>query len=211
VKEPGRLPGRPRDERLDAEILRCGLEVMLERGYHGASLTEIARRAGVGTPAIYRRWPTKAHLAIELVFQEPTPELIPNSGSVRDGLVEFMRLRLQTVSTPLYRQILMPVVIDGVAEGSVAAEIRERFIGYRAGLAPRINRAIQDGELRADTNPDLLLDFLMGTITMPLLFFQDMPSVEKAEAIVDQILSGFANREVPAKPARRDLNATRLS
>jgi AcrR family transcriptional regulator len=200
VREPGRHPGRPRDDRLDVEILRCGLEVMLERGYHGASLAEIARRAGVGTPAIYRRWPTKAHLAIELVFQEPTPELIPNSGSVRDGLVAFMRLRLQTVSTPLYRQILMPVVIDGVAEGSVAAEIRERFIGYRAGLAQRIIRAIQDGELRADTDPDLLLDFLMGTITMPLLFFQDMPPVEKAEAIVDQILSGFANREVPAKP-----------
>jgi hypothetical protein len=28
-----------------------------------------------------------------------------------------------------------------------------------------------------------------------------MPPVERAEAIVDQILSGFANREVPAKPA----------
>ncbi len=195
VKQPGRLPGRPRDERLDAEILRCGLEVMLERGYHGASLAEIARRAGVGTPAIYRRWPSKAHLAIELVFQEPTPELIPNSGSVRDGLVEYVRLRLRTVSTPLYRQIFMPVVIDGVAEGSVAAEIRDRFIGYRAGLAPRINRAIQDGELRADTDPDLLLDFLMGPVTMPLLFFQDMPPVETAEAIVDQVLSGFEVRE----------------
>jgi hypothetical protein len=39
------------------------------------------------------------------------------------------------------------------------------------------------------------LDFLMGTVTMPLLFFQDMPPVEKAEAIVDQILSGFGVRD----------------
>jgi len=31
----------------------------------------------------------------------------------------------------------------------------------------------------------------MGTISMPLLFFQELPAVDEAAAIVDQVLSGF--------------------
>jgi hypothetical protein len=35
----------------------------------------------------------------------------------------------------------------------------------------------------------------MGTIVMPMLFFQDMPSVEDAASIVDQVLSGYSALE----------------
>jgi AcrR family transcriptional regulator len=62
-------PGRPRSAELNEAILQSALEVMLERGYHGTTLSEIARRARVGTPAIYRRWPTKAAMALELFIR----------------------------------------------------------------------------------------------------------------------------------------------
>src|ERR1700720_3182480 len=67
MKQPARLPGRPRDPRLNHALLEAGLAVFLESGYGAASLSEIARRAGVGTPAIYRRWPTKTDLAIAII------------------------------------------------------------------------------------------------------------------------------------------------
>jgi AcrR family transcriptional regulator len=194
-KEP-RRPGRPRQSRLDEALLDAGLAVILERGYHGASLAEIARRAGAGTPAIYRRWPTKAELAMDLVVRVNLPEPIPDTGSIRNDLVEFMRLRLETWATPVFRQLLLPLVLEGFAEGSVAAAVGERFIQYRRALDARIRRAVSAGELRADTNPTRLLDLLMGTVTMPLLFFQDIPPVDQAESIVDQVLSGFA---IPAR------------
>src|SRR6476660_6791358 len=124
MSQEARLPGRPRDPRLDDALLEAGLEVIIERGYHAATLSEIARRARVGTPAIYRRWPTKAHLAIDIVVRENKPEPIPDSGSVRDDLVEFMRLRLRTWATPIFRQLLLPVVLEGFAEGSLAEAVR---------------------------------------------------------------------------------------
>jgi hypothetical protein len=37
-----------------------------------------------------------------------------------------------------------------------------------------------------------LIDLLMGTIAMPMLFFQDAPTLEDAESIVDQVLSGYS-------------------
>lgn len=45
--------------------------------------------------------------------------------------------------------------------------------------------------MRADADPDRLLDLLGGAISMPLLFGQDLPESE-AESIVAQVLTGFA-------------------
>jgi AcrR family transcriptional regulator len=191
MAEPGRRPGRPRDRRLDEALLEAGLAVFLEAGYSAASLAEIARRAGVGTPAIYRRWPTKADMAIDIVEHVAEPEPIPDTGSIRDDLVAFVKLRLRTWATPLFRKVMLPTLMEGNREGTVASDISVRFAGYRKALEARIGRAIEAGELRAGTDPGRLVDLLMGTIVMPLLFFQEPPAIDEAAVIVDQVLAGF--------------------
>jgi AcrR family transcriptional regulator len=189
-----RSPGRPRDPRLDDALLEGGLAVMLERGYHAATLTEIARRAGVGTPAIYRRWPTKTHLALEIVVRVAEPEPIPDTDSIREDLIAFMALRLRTWTTPFFRQLVLPMLLEGHGDRGLAAQIRQRFVDYRQALGARIRRSIESGELLIGTNPDRLIDLLMGTVAMPLLFFQDVPTPDEARAIVDQVLAGYSAR-----------------
>jgi AcrR family transcriptional regulator len=179
--------------------LDAGLAVFLEAGYSAASLAEIARRAGVGTPAIYRRWPTKADMAMDIVEHVAVPEPIPDTGSIREDLVEFMTLRLRTWSKPLFRKLVLPLLMEGNREEPLAADVGVRFVDYRKALEARIKRSIEAGELRAGTNPARLVDLLMGTIAMPLLFFQEPPAVDEAAAIVDQVLAGFGVRE-PASP-----------
>jgi AcrR family transcriptional regulator len=193
-----RRPGRPRDPRLDDALLECGLAVILERGFHAASLTEIARRAGVGTPAIYRRWPTKTQLAMEIVVRVAEPEAIPDTDSIREDLVSFMALRLRTWTTPFFRQLVFPMLLEGHADSALAVQMGQRFVDYRQALGARIRRSIESGELLASTNPDRLIDLLMGTIAMPLLFFQDVPTPDEARAIVDQVLAGYSARRSTA-------------
>jgi AcrR family transcriptional regulator len=203
LTEEPRRPGRPRDPRLDEALLECGLAVILERGYYAATVTEIARRAGVGTPAIYRRWPTKVEFAMDLMVRVSEPEPIPETGSIRDDLVSFMALRLRTWSAPLFRQLVFPALLEAQAKGTLAIQMGERFSEYRRALAARIRRSVESGELRSDTNPDRLIDLLMGTITMPMLFFQDLPGIEDAPSIVDQVLSGYsAHSRVPDRELR---------
>lgn len=50
-----------RDDRRTA-ILGCALEVFAERGYHNASMDEIATRAGVSKPILYQFFPGKREL-----------------------------------------------------------------------------------------------------------------------------------------------------
>ncbi len=164
--------GRPRSPRVDGALLDAALEVFLERGYHSASLSEIARRAGVGTPAIYRRWRTKADIGVDVVRRQAEPAPIPNTGSIRMDLVVFMRL----------------------TDPGLSAKVQASFLDYRQPLETRIRAGIASGELRPDTDPARLVDMLMGSIVMPLLFSAPLPSRSDAESIVDQALEGFAAR-----------------
>src|SRR3954463_5064103 len=74
----GRSRGRPRDPAIDGAVLAGTRELLGEVGWDRLSMVAIAERAGVGRPALYRRWPSKTHLVFEAVFawsDEPTPVL----------------------------------------------------------------------------------------------------------------------------------------
>src|SRR4051812_18363905 len=72
---PRRGRGRPRRAEADAEILDAALAMLRAGGYRELSLDEVARRAGTAKSSIYRRWPSKAALAAEIVRREvPSPE-----------------------------------------------------------------------------------------------------------------------------------------
>jgi AcrR family transcriptional regulator len=188
-----RHAGRPRDARLDETCYRSALEVMLERGYHATSFAEIARRAGVGTPSLYRRWPTKAAIAMDLFEREGVAAaLIPDIGPVRELLVEMMRIRLRAWRTIFFHQVALPLILEAQANPALGEAFSTRFKDYPTAVVARLRRAIEAGELRADVDPNRMLDMLMGTIALPLLFGQELPLDSEAEVIVDQVLSGFA-------------------
>lgn len=50
-----------------AAPLAGALEAFVELGYHGASIRDIARRAGLSVPGVYHHWPTKQHLLVALL------------------------------------------------------------------------------------------------------------------------------------------------
>src|SRR5712691_10341042 len=52
---------KTKDERRE-EILDAALEEFAERGYHGASTEDIARRAGISQPYVFRLFGTKKEL-----------------------------------------------------------------------------------------------------------------------------------------------------
>jgi len=193
-----KMAGRPRSPRVDGALLDAALDVFLERGYQSASLAEIARRAGVGTPAIYRRWRTKAEMAVDVIRRAAEPAPIPDTGSIRRDLVTFMRQRIKMFSGRLFHYVLIPVA----TEPRLAESLQVSFLDYRQPLENRVRAAVAAGELRPETDPARLIDLLMGTIVTPLLFSAPLPSRSDAESIVDQVLEGFAARDATPRANR---------
>lgn len=63
-----RRRGRPRSAAIDDAALAAARELLAEVGWDQTTMVAIAERAGVGKPALYRRWPSKTHLVFEAVF-----------------------------------------------------------------------------------------------------------------------------------------------
>jgi AcrR family transcriptional regulator len=77
---PRRGRGRPRRPEADAEILDAAAAMLRAGGYRELSLDEVARLAGTAKSSIYRRWPSKAALAAEIVAREVAPPEVTDAA-----------------------------------------------------------------------------------------------------------------------------------
>ncbi len=80
--------GRPRDPDVERSILNATQELLIDRGYAGMTVADVARAAGSSKAAIYRRWPGKIDLVVAAVRALASPGATPDTGSLRDDLVE---------------------------------------------------------------------------------------------------------------------------
>ena len=143
--------GRPRDPRIDAAVLRATVELLAETGYSRLLVAAIAARAGTSKPAIYRRWPSKAHLVHEAVFPIGAATAIPDTGSLPEDLREMVRRSAAFLTTPAARAALPGLVGEMAADPTLHSALLERFAGIiGGGLAELLKRAAARGELRAD-------------------------------------------------------------
>ena len=78
--------GRPRDPALDSAILTAALELFVTHGITGMSIEQVAKRAGVGKPTIYRRWSTKELLVADAIEADLPKLLACGEGNTLDSL-----------------------------------------------------------------------------------------------------------------------------
>jgi AcrR family transcriptional regulator len=157
--------GRPRDPRIDAAVLRATVELLAETGYQGLLVSAIAERAGTSKPAIYRRWPSKAHLVHEAVFLIGTSTEIPDSGSLPEDLREMVCRAMVFLTTPAARAALPGLVGEMAADPTLHSALLERFAGIiGGGLAELLARAADRGEVRADVTATELASQLTEAI-----------------------------------------------
>ena len=143
--------GRPRDPRIDGAVLRATVELLGETGYAGLLVSAIAERAATSKPAIYRRWPSKAHLVHEAVFPIGAATEIPDTGSLPEDLREMVCRTVAFLTTPAARAALPGLVGEMAADPTLHSALLQRFAGIiGGGLAELLERAAARGEVRAD-------------------------------------------------------------
>jgi AcrR family transcriptional regulator len=162
--------GRPRNPLIDEAVLRAAAELVVEVGYADLTVAAIADRAGTSKPAIYRRWPSKAHLLHEAAFPADDDRLaLPDTGSLAGDLAEMLRRSVAAFADPVARAITPGLMAEIAADPTLHAALLERFGGVWKGFRDRMALAAERGEVRPDADPDLLLETLAGAALMRLL------------------------------------------
>jgi AcrR family transcriptional regulator len=173
--------GRPRDPRIDAAVLRATVELLAETGYAGLSVAAIAKRAGTSKPAIYRRWPSKAHLVHEAVFPIGAATAVPDTGSLPEDLREMVCRTTDFLSTPAARSALPGLVGEMAADPTLHSALLERFADViTGGLAERLEKA------RADVTAAELAEAVAGLTLVALLTRPADLAPEARDAWVDR-------------------------
>ena len=178
------VPGRPRDLRADRDILVAARELLGEVGFEQLTVTDVAARAGVGRPTVYRRYPTKEALVAAAVEELRADAPVPDTGTLRGDLRAELLPRASAVGDPLVLQLLAALLVSN-ARGSDFAGVywRGAVEGRRAAFAMILQRAIARGELDGDADPDLLTDVIAGAVLYQAL----RPADELREPVADRI------------------------
>jgi AcrR family transcriptional regulator len=160
---------------------------------------DVAERAGVAKTTVYRRWPTKDHLAIAVGAQMLGEVPIPDTGNLRRDLTGFAGALADSLSRLRMAGHYGGGASPGLAAELVAAAARHPDIGeaVRAGYAQRhalararLERAVEREGLRSDLDPALLIEQLVGPIYYRILITGAPADRGYAERLVDALLDG---------------------
>ncbi len=162
--------GRPRDERIDTEVVRVVLTLLKTRGYRAVTIEGIARKVKRARTSIYRRWPSKQHLVAYAVLNELGDNPAADTGILREDLEAAVGTLLSAFAGPL-GQALAGLVADMAQDPQLAETIREEVLGARRkSMREAFARARARGEVRADLDIELVLDMLTAPFYHRTLF-----------------------------------------
>jgi len=158
-KKARRSIGARRNPASAEAILEAAEAVLAEAGHAGFSIEAVARRARAGKPTIYRWWPSKAALLLD-IYQRQKQFAYPDTGAVEDDIAAFLTGLLanwrDTASGAIFRSIVAEAQSDESAARALAAYAADR----RAQTGKMIERAKTRGEVAADVDPAIVADLV---------------------------------------------------
>jgi AcrR family transcriptional regulator len=128
-------------------ILAAAASCVIDFGVDRVTLAEIARRAGVSRPTVYRRWPDTRSVLAALLTSHITATLdqVPARGSGRQALIE----RVVAVAEHLQRdELVMAVLRSELALVYIAQRLGSSQQMLIEALAQNLSAAQRDGSVR---------------------------------------------------------------
>jgi len=151
-------------------VLRATVELLGKSGYADLSVDAIAKRAGTSKPAIYRRWPSKAHLVHEAVFPISEATELPDTGSLAGDVREMVRRSAGVLTTPAARAAMPGLLAEMATDPALHAKLLDRFGEVTSfGMTERLDDAAKRGEVRSDVSAADLVEAIAGMTLMAII------------------------------------------
>ncbi|GKQ37829.1 TetR family transcriptional regulator [Streptomyces sp. A012304] len=149
------------------EAIRAAVfEELAAVGYARMSIEGIARRAGVGKTAVYRRWRSKLHLVLDIVAAIAVQGLpAPETGSLEGDLRVLYEVTSRALRHPVASQIIPDLQAEAARNPEIAEAVQKALRDGQEGVALTIVAAAkQRGEVSEGADGELALDLISGPL-----------------------------------------------
>jgi AcrR family transcriptional regulator len=157
---------RPRSARAHTDVLDAAQKLFAERGIDATSMDAIAAASGVSKATIYKHWPDKDALCLEVMVRihgRDEPPLDFDSGDLRADLIAVLGHRPPERYAAVREQITPHLMAYSARNPEFATAWRARALNSpRAQLLTIVQRAISRGQLPATIDTDIAIALLFG-------------------------------------------------
>jgi AcrR family transcriptional regulator len=196
----GAVQASARGERAEQALVDAVLDLLDESGITGLTIDNIARRAKVGKPTIYRRWSNKEELVAYALGHVEVPPAIDSDGELRSTLIAVLtNLSERLTATRVGRAWCRLIGSDDRYSEATRIYAEEFIVPRIDALVRLLQREIDAGSLRADIDPLSTVNMMISTVVGGVVNVQPPGHVvAPIDAIVDTFLTGL-NRRSPAQ------------
>lgn len=135
-------------------LLDAAAAAFVEHGYDRAAISDIARRAGVTTGAVYPRWPRKHDLmadAVDHIFHQ----ILPEQRLKQLGIDQLPAFNLISMWSAL---LLRPdpsqeLLVQAFASARTTEAVQERLRQYLDTRADQVGRLVERAKAEASEDP----------------------------------------------------------
>jgi AcrR family transcriptional regulator len=168
---------------------------LFERGgYRATTIEAVAARSRVAKTTIYRRWPNRAALLVELLLQVVDADSPPTGPEPLRALRKDLRQVAEALEA-LPGRLVASLLSEAHHDPGIRVLLLEGLFDARRDARARlIQLAQQAGAIRRDVPPLLAADLLVGPLLYRKFVRQDTVTVRQAGQVFEAVLEGLATR-----------------
>ena len=192
---------RTRSATAHRKVLAAALELVAERGIDPTSMDAVAAKSGVSKATIYKHWPDKDALLLEMVAEVNGLHARPtfDSGKTRADIVAVLSYRPE--ANAQMRERIMPHFAAYSANPAFGKAWRNLVMEPpRRELTHLLKLGLRKGELAPGLDIDLSLTLLLGPMMYWHVFLKRTTDDPKslAEGVVDAFWKAFGRKKRPS-------------
>ena len=156
--------GRPRDPNLEARVFHTVMQLYASGGWQSLTFDAVAREAGVGKAALYRRWSSRGELFYDALKVHWFEISSIDTANLEGDLTALARMLFDRMSGPYgHTHFFLQ------ADARKFEDVGRAISAYRGQMINEaravVHRAIRRGELPEKTDANLIMDVIVGAIS----------------------------------------------
>jgi AcrR family transcriptional regulator len=206
---------RPRSRRAHDQVLDAAMKLFAAGGIDATSMDAIAEASGVSKATIYKHWPDKDALCVEVMARltgRDRPPPVFDSGDLRNDMIAALSYQPPTEPSDLRACIMPHLVAYASRNPAVGQACRQSIFGPpRAALTQLLDRGIASGQFPRTLDRDLALALLLGPMMYGHMIkrLQGKPPSNLPERIVDAFWNAHATETAAKRRVPRARNSMR--